>query len=495
MFRFLCLGWLTLLWPGLSVAPLAGDDLVGSRPNIVLVMTDDQGMGDLSCLGNPDLATPHLDRLHARSTRFTDFQVSPTCAPTRAALLSGRHPFRSGVTHTILERERMSLDATTVAQSLSDAGYATGIFGKWHLGDEDAYQPENRGFQESLIHGAGGIGQSYDCSCADAPPNRDDPYFDCVLKQNGRFVRTRGFCTDVFFTAALGWIRERSQAGQPFFAYVAPNAPHGPMIAPDSYKQPFLDAGFDGNTAGRYGMIVNIDDNMGRLMSRLENWQLLDNTVVIFMTDNGQARLRGQRHGEDVPLWTAGLRTGKNSVGAGGTTVPCFWHWRGRLEAGQDIDALAAHIDLFPTLADLAKAELPANGQVEGRSLLPLLTSPEAYWPDRYLFVHQGRWKKGANPDDFRYRNFAVRNARYRLVNNTELFDVHNDPGETTNLIADYPEVVAAMRDAYDLWWEETRPLLINENVPNAEQQPYRVNYERQQQDSGIPDWAVPPLD
>ncbi|MEM7395324.1 MAG: sulfatase-like hydrolase/transferase, partial [Verrucomicrobiota bacterium] len=262
--------------------------LKNSRPNIILVMTDDQGMGDFSCLGNKVLRTPHLDRFYALSTRFTDFQVSPTCAPTRSAIFSGRHEFRNGVTHTIRERERMALSTTTFAQLLVKAGYQTGIFGKWHLGDEDAYQPYSRGFTETFIHGAGGIGQSYPGSCADFPPNREKEgrYFDNVILHNDTIVQTKGFCTDVFFQAALGWIKQRHEAGEPYFAYISPNAPHGPMIAPKKSRQRFDDAGWDSSTAGRYGMIENIDDNFGLLMKKLDTWKAWDNTLVIFMTDN-----------------------------------------------------------------------------------------------------------------------------------------------------------------------------------------------------------------
>jgi len=468
--------------------------LKGLRPNIVLVMTDDQGKGDLSCLGNPVLKTPNLDRLRSLSTRFTDFHVSPTCAPTRSAIMTGRHEFKNGVTHTILERERMTLAATTVPEVLSGSGYATGIFGKWHLGDEEPYQPQNRGFQEVFIHGAGGIGQAYDCSCADAPPNRKNVYFDNVIRHNGRFVQTHGFCTDVFFQAALGWIRHAKDAGKPFFAYITPNAPHGPMIAPDNYKQPFLDAGFDKNTAGRYGMIVNIDDNMGVLLDQLEAWNLQENTLLIFMTDNGQAGRNGKRNGKSVQLFSAGFKTGKGSPYEGGTRVPSFWRWPGVLREGQDIPALSAHIDLFPTFAELAGAKLPPDSQVEGRSLVPLLENPEARWPDRFLFTHVGRWAKGANPDESKFNRCAVRNTRFRLVNNRELYDIRNDPSETTNVIATHPEIVGAMRTAYDQWWTDTRPLMVNESAPNSATRPFFELYEKQLKETGIPEWSAPDL-
>ncbi len=484
---------------GLAMRPerIHAEGLAGSRPNIILVMTDDQGMGDLACMGNPVLHTPNLDRFYAMSTRFTDFHVSPTCAPTRSALLSGRHEFRNGVTHTIKERERMALSTTTFVELLRRSGYQTGIFGKWHLGDEDAYQPYNRGFTEVLIHGAGGIGQAYPGSCADFPPNRDPErrYFDNVLLHNDTIVQTEGFCTDVFFRAALGWIKQQHDARQPFFAYIPTNAPHGPMIAPERYKRRFAEMGWDEQTQGRYGMIENIDDNFGMLMRKLDEWNLWDNTLVIFMTDNGQAGRRGKLNGKPTGIYTAGFKTGKGSPYEGGTHVPAFWYWKGRLGQGVDIPALTAHIDLFKTFCELAGAEIPADIQpIDGRSLLPLLENPGADWPDRKLFVHVGRWDKGADPNDFKYRNCAVRTQRWRFVNNKELYDLSTDPYESTDVAVQHPAVVADLRAAYDTWWAETLPLMVNEDVPYAPHQPQAVRYERQLKERGIPRWNPPGL-
>ncbi len=477
------------------VAVAGADSLAGTRPNIILVMTDDQGMGDLSCLGNDVLKTPHLDRFYGLSTRFTEFHVSPTCAPTRSSIFSGRHEFRNGVTHTIKERERMALSTTTFPELLRKAGYETGIFGKWHLGDEDAYQPYNRGFSKTFIHGAGGIGQSYQGSCADFPPNRTDKYFDCVILDDDTIVQTKGFCTDVFFTAALGWTKEQLESGTPFFTYLTLNAPHGPMIAPQKYKQRFLDLGYDENTAGRYGMIENIDDNFGRLMDKLDHWEAWDNTLVIFMTDNGQAGRAGKRNGKPVSLFTAGFKTGKGSPYEGGTHVPAFWRWKGVLGEGVDINALTAHIDLYKTFCDLAGAEIPSNvQQIDGRTMLPLLEDAKADWPDRELFVHQGRWEKGSDPNLSKYKNCAVRTQRWRFVNNEELYDIPNDPYETTNVADQHPEVVARLRKAYDRWWQETLPLMVNEDAPYAPRQPQAVRYETQKAERGIPDWEVPSL-
>ena len=473
----------------------AADSLRGSKPNIILVMTDDQGMGDLSCMGNNVLRTPHLDRFYQQSTRFTDFHVSPTCAPTRSALLSGRHEFRNGVTHTIRERERMALSTTTIAEVLATANYQTGIFGKWHLGDEDAYQPYNRGFKETFIHGAGGIGQSYPGSCADFPPNqqKEGRYFDNVILHNDTLVQTKGFCTDVFFQAALGWIKKQDESRRPFFALITPNAPHGPMIAPDEYKKRFLDMGYDENTAGRYGMLENIDDNFGLLMEKLDEWKAWENTLVIFMTDNGQAGRGAKKNGKPVKMFTAGFKTGKGSPYEGGTHVPSFWRWKGKLEEAKDIDALAAHIDLFKTLADLAGATIPDNIQpIDGRTLLPLLENPQAAWADRALFVHQGRWGKGDDPNLSKYKNCAVRTAKWRLVNNKELYDIENDPYEKLNVIEEHPQTVSRLRRQFDLWWEETLPLMVNEEVPYAPEQPQAVRYHKQLTERGIPDWKVP---
>ncbi|MBT5928467.1 MAG: arylsulfatase [Verrucomicrobia bacterium] len=472
-------------------------NLKGKRPNVILVMTDDQGMGDLSCMGNPILKTPHLDRFHKMSTRFTDFHVSPTCAPTRSALLSGRHEFRNGVTHTIKERERMALSTTTFPDLLAKAGYQTGIFGKWHLGDEDAYQPYNRGFTETFIHGAGGIGQSYPGSCADFPPNRASKgrYFDNAILQNDTIVQTKGFCTDVFFQAALGWIHQQLNSETPFFAYITPNAPHGPMIAPESYKKRWMDAGWDASTAGRYGMIENIDDQFGLLMEKLDDWNAWENTLVIFMTDNGQAGRSGRLNGKRVPMFTAGFKTGKGSPYEGGTHVPAFWRWKGILGEGIDIPALTSHIDIYKTMIDLAGVSLPEEMQsIDGKSLIPLLENQNPKWEDRALFVHQGRWEKGADPNDSKFKNCAVRTSQWRFVNNKELFDISKDPYEASDVSNNHPEVIAQLRKAYDTWWQETVPLMVNETAPFAESQPQAVRYEKQLKDRGIPDWKPLPF-
>jgi len=498
----------------LAPAPSVQAGLAGSKPNLVLVVTDDQGYPPLAAHGHPWLKTPHLDTLHGESARFTRFLVAPTCSPTRSAIMTGRHPEKNGITHTILERERMTLDATILPQVLKTAGYTSGIFGKWHLGDEAEYQPGKRGFDEVFIHGAGGIGQAYDCSCADAPGNL---YTDPAIRHNGRFVRTEGFCTDVFFTAALGWIKTKAAAKEPFFCYLATNAPHGPFIAPAKNAKRFTDLGFGKEQAGFYGMVENIDENMGRLHAKLAEWGLAESTVVIFMSDNGMTGGGSGQVGKDLapgfPFYNAGMKGLKGSTDEGGARVPFFVRWPGKIEAGREIDRIASHIDVLPTLAALAGARLP-EGQVEGRSLLPLLEGKTDGWEDRYLFNHVCRWPTGADPEDFRDVNFSVRSQKYRYVGargggggkgkgkgkkgaaatpaGPELYDMEADPGQTKNLVAEHPGIAGAMQAAFDRYWTEAIPLMVNESAPMSETKPYHEWYREQEAAGGIPKWEAP---
>ena len=483
-------------------------------PNIILVITDDQGYGPVGQHGHPWIKTPNLNKLYDTSTRFTRFLVSPTCAPTRSALMTGRHPMKNGVTHTILERERMTLKATTLPQVLKQAGYTSGIFGKWHLGDEEPYQPHKRGFDEAFIHGAGGIGQAYNCSCADAPGNK---YFDPIIRHNGSFVKTKGFCTDLFFTAALGWIKAKKDNETPFFAYITTNAPHGPFIAPPKNTKRFTDLGFADKQAGFYGMIENIDENMGRLMGKLKDWNLYKDTILIFMSDNGMTGGGSGRLGQAVakgyPFFNAGMKGLKGSADEGGVRVPFFIRWDDHWKAGRNIGTVSAHIDVLPTLAAIAGIKKLPEEQVEGRSMLPLLTGEKKTLSDsRYLFTHKGRWKTGAEPNNFQWINYAVRNQRYRFVGGgtaisvserqrkkgispkDALFDMLKDPGQRTNVINEHPGVAAKMRAAYNKFWTEARPLMVNESVPMSPTRPFHVWYKQQTQSTGIPHWKAPEL-
>lgn len=450
--------------PQASALPL------GSRPNIVLIITDDQGYGDFACHGNPIIKTPNLDRLHAASVRFTDFQVSPTCSPTRCSIMTGKHEFRSGVSHTILERERMALRAVTLPQVLKTVGYSTGIFGKWHLGDEPEYQPNRRGFDEVFVHGAGGIGQTYPGSCGDAP---DNSYFNPAILHNGKFVKTQGYCTDVFFRQATHWIEQQKERG-PFFAYISTNAPHDPLIVPEKYERLYTDR-VPERTAKYWGMITNIDENVGRLLDQLNAWGIDRDTLVVFMNDNGGT------HG--CKLFNAGMKGQKGSMWLGGTRAASFWSWPGKLQP-RDVNRLAAHIDILPTLAELAGATIPAEaGALDGGSLVPLLKNPSADWPDRYLITHVGRWPKGAVIDDFQYVRAAIRNTNFSLVFTSpneppQLYDLRNDYGQQKNIAGEHPEVLAQLKEKYDQWWREVRPCLdFNEAAEGPSINPFKRLY------------------
>jgi arylsulfatase A-like enzyme len=454
----------------------AHGELAGRRPNIILILTDDQGYGDISTHGNPVLKTPNLDRLHREGARFTDFHVSPTCAPTRAALLTGRHEFRNGVTHTIHERERLVPGAITVTQVLKRAGYSTGIFGKWHLGDEPAYWPDKRGFDEMFIHGAGGIGQTYPGSCGDAPGNT---YFDPSILHNGTFVKTKGYCTDVFFAEAAEWIERVKE--KPFYCHIATNAPHTPLqVKPED--EALYTGKVPPNTAKFFGMVANIDRNVGELLERLKKWGIEENTLVIFMTDNGGTG--------GTAVFNDGMRGRKVTAWLGGTRACSFWRWPGTLPSG-DRKQLTAHIDFFPTLAELAGAKLneAEQRQSEGRSLVPLLEAVDARWADRTLFTHVGRWEKGAEPVTGKYMNCSVRSQRWHLVSAPakpvdkpiwQLFDVSNDYGESRNVAEEHPETVAEMTRAFEGWWESVQPQLVNEKATGPKVNPFKELYWRQ---------------
>jgi arylsulfatase A-like enzyme len=455
----------------LTAAPLALTAQQQMRqPNIILILTDDQGYGDLGCHGNPVIKTPNLDRLHHESVRFTDFHVSPTCAPTRSSLLSGKHEFKNGITHTINERERMSLKTTTIAQVLKSAGYTTGIFGKWHLGDAAPYQPGQRGFDEVFIHGCGGIGQRYEGTCSDAPGNK---YFDPTILHNNVFEKTKGYCTDVFFGQATRWLDEKRKGRTPFFAYITPNAPHAPLDVPENYEAMYKDADIPAASKKFFGMITNIDDNVGHLLAKVKEWGIERDTLVLFMNDNGGTA--------GVRVFNAGMRGQKGTPYQGGTRAAAFFRWPGNLTPA-DVKPLAAHIDIYPTLAELAGAKIPANVKLDGRSLVPLLRNPDAPWADRFIFTHCGRWDKGKAAES-KYARCRVRNGRFSMVNvgkGWELYDLPNDPGETTDVRGKFPADAKKLNDAYDKWWDEILPTLENENATPPAVPPYVELYQKQ---------------
>jgi arylsulfatase len=461
----------------LAFGLLHAETIAGKRPNIIFILTDDQGFGDVSANGNPILKTPNMDRLHDEGVRFLDFHVSPTCAPTRSALHTGRHEFKNGVTHTILERERMTLDAITLPQVLKTAGYTTGIFGKWHLGDEDAYQPEKRGYDEVFIHGAGGIGQHYPGSCGDAPGNM---YSSPFIKHNGKFEKTEGYCTDVFFSQATKWIKS-VKGKQPFYAYIATNVPHAPLQVKDEDLARYKDKTDDLQVAKFFGMLANADDNIGKLLGKLKEWGIEKDTLVVFMNDNGGTA--------GCKVFNAGMRGTKGTPFLGGTRASSFWRWPGTLKPS-DCDRLAGHIDFFPTIAEIAGATLPekAKTQIEGKSLVPLLENQAVtQWPSRTLFTHVGRWAKGVSPETGKYVNCSVRTQDYQLVSVSKknqkewmLFDLRNDHNEEHDIAAANPKIVAEMQDAYERWWESVVPMMVNEKTPLAAENPFWTLYRKQ---------------
>ena len=436
----------------------AADD----RPNIILVITDDQGYGDVGAHGNTMIRTPHLDALHAQSVRLTNFHVDPTCSPTRSALVTGRYSSRTGVWHTIMGRSIVHRDETTFADMLGEAGYATGFFGKWHLGDTAPYRPIDRGFQEAVYHGGGGVGQT--------PDYWGNDYFDDTYWHNGAPKPFEGYCTDVFFDNALRFIEETSgNRSEPFFVYLSTNAPHGPFLVDESYSKPYSDMGVPSPMDKFYGMIENIDDNMGRLSAKLDELGIADNTLLVFMTDNGTAagvtnthptqrvgssnqkllaRAASEAEQGSWQGFNAGMRGRKGSEYDGGHRVPFFVRWPGGdLGAPRDIGNLAAHIDVLPTFADIAGAGSRPDLDWDGASLLPLLRG-EA-WSDRTLVVHSQRIRF---PE--RWRKSSVMTERHRLVNGEELYDITADPGQTKNLADDLPNTVATLREEYDAWWD-----------------------------------------
>ena len=437
--------------------------LAGSKPNILLIMSDDQGYGDLGAHGNTVIKTPNLDFLHKTSARLENFHVSPTCSPTRAALMTGRHPMKGGITHTILERERLDLNEKILPQYLKEVGYTTGIFGKWHLGDETPYQPYNRGFDEVYIHGAGGIGQSYPGSCGDAPNNS---YFNPTLWHNDKFVRTQGYCTDLFFDQAARFIESAHKQNKPFFAYIPTNAPHGPLLTPDYYTNMYQNQKED--VAKYFGMETNIDDNVGRILAKLDTLGLSDNTLVIFLNDNGGV--------QGTKVFNAGMRGSKGSVYLGGTRAMCFWHWPGKIEP-RTVDVPSRHYDIPVTLLELAgvKNETP----VDGRSLVPALEGKKLDWSDRTFVVHSGRWPLG-EVDQNKYNNVAIRQGDWSMVNENgrpkkgakeknepqwSLYNLKDDFGETKNVAAQHPDVVKQLSSTYDQWWKDVRPEMTNEDA------------------------------
>ena len=411
-----------------------GQEPAHRPPNVLFIITDDQGYGDLGCHGNPIIHTPNLDRLHTESTRLTQFHVCPVCSPTRASIMTGRYNYRTGVVDTYIGRSLMHADEVTLAEVLGAHGYRTGIFGKWHLGDNYPLRAMDQGFQEALVHRGGGIGQP-----SDSPGSG---YFNPVLIHNGKEEKHEGYCTDIFANAAMRFIEADQDA--PFFCYLATNAPHSPLEIAEPYAAPYRIAGVKEEVARAYGMIANIDENVGRVLAHLDTLGLRDNTIVIFMTDNGSANPGG------ADSFNAGMRGWKGTVYEGGTRVPFFVRWPSVLGAGRDIDRIAAHIDLFPTMLDACGITVEDGVKRDGVSLMPLLLNPAAAWQDRSLFF---QWHRGDVPEPF--RQCAVRTQQYKLIDGKELYDLEQDAGEQNDIAAAHPGIVARLRAEYEAWYAD----------------------------------------
>jgi arylsulfatase len=439
------------LWGRYGVAPgaQAGEAPGGGRPpNIIFLLTDDQGYGDLSCHGHPFLKTPNFDRLREQSVRFPDFQVSPICSPTRCALMTGRHEYRSGVTHTRGPGQQMDLQAVTIAQVLKSAGYATGLFGKWHLGEPAEYQPFNRGFDESWSYLTGIISEDM--------PAQNRSYFDPILLHRGKHEQTSGYYTDAFFNLAMKWI-DSVRGRQPFFCYLPTGAVHAPSRCSAEYAKLYADQAKTPELAAYFGTMANLDDNLGRLLAQLKAWDLERDTLLIYMSDNGAAVKAGFfKDGAPMTVYNAGMRGGKGSVYQGGTRVPSFWRWPAAFPGGVDVAQLASNVDFFPTIVEITGAKAPAGVQLDGRSLLPLLQNPKADWSDRFVFLHASN--QGGPPEQRKNEGCAVRNGQFSLIDHKHLYDLKADPGQNNDVSAQHAPLVAQMQAAYDQWWSEVAP-------------------------------------
>lgn len=474
------LGTAVLSFYFLFAVALHASSFKSGQPNVVLILADDLGSGDLGFYGNPKVRTPHLDRLAREGTRFEYFYVSPVCSPTRASLMTGRYHFRTGVVDTALGRQSMHPDEVTLAELLREAGYRTGIFGKWHLGDSYPMRPIDQGFEESLVIRTGGTGQLV---CP-----REETNFRPMLLHNGRQTNGKGYTADLFTEAAIRFLSKYRD--RPFFVYLPFNTPHTPLEVPERYYGHYKQVNLEHSEfpasghplAGKadqemiariYGMVENLDANVGRLLAKLDELQLAQDTILIFMSDNGplQARYDPQKGiyldaTNRRPLnarYNRGMLDLKGSVHEGGIRSPFFIRWPDELKPNRSVKAIAAHIDVVPTLLEAFGVPKPSQVKLDGLSLMPLLRNEQTSWPDRNLYF---QWHRGDTPE--LYRAFAVRSQTYKLVqpngaDGTELsmpqpfklFDMRTDPLEMKNVAEDYPEIVQAMREEYERWFRD----------------------------------------
>ncbi|MDF9800701.1 arylsulfatase A-like enzyme [Catalinimonas alkaloidigena] len=426
MLRFKCLAVISLFFAfACDTLPEEEEYPVVNHPNVVLILTDDQGYGDLGIHGNDTIETPVLDNFAKEGVRLDRFFVSPVCAPTRASLLTGRYHLRTGTSWVTGGMEDMQSEEVTLAEMFKQNGYATGCFGKWHNGAHYPRDPLGQGFDEFIGFKAG---HWYN-------------YFDTQLEHNQDSIQTKGFITDVLTDYAINFIEENQS--QPFFCYIPYNAPHGPFQVPDKYFDKYKAKGLDDKLAAIYGMCENIDDNVGRILQRLDELDINENTIVLFITDNGPNTWR----------YNGGMRGRKAHVHEGGVRVPSFIQWDSHLPKGRVIDQITAHIDILPTLYELCQLEPIKTQPLDGISLLPLLIGEKDYLDkDRTIFTHQVNGEIKTYPG-------AVRMPQYRLVmqseNDISLFDMRNDPGETKDLATERKDIVRSLHKDYLRWFSK----------------------------------------
>ena len=431
--------WRLLLGAFMALAAAAVPAMAktASRPNIIVILADDVGYGDIAAHGNPVIQTPNLDRLRSQSVRFRDFHSAPYCTPTRSQLITGRDALANGATLVVAGRSFIRPEIPTMPEMFAAAGYRTGMFGKWHLGDNAPHRPHDRGFQEAKYHLGWGL---------TAAPEMENDYFDGYYRHRGEVKRFNGFCTDFWFDEAMSWMRQQQGKGDPFLCYLPLNAAHGPFWAPKAAAAPY--AKQDPTIAAFYGLIANLDENIGRLEGMLRETGLLENTIVVFLTDNGTAA------GEKV--FNAGMRGRKGDVYDGGHRVPSFVRWPGgALRVGEDISRPAQMQDILPTLLELCAVPASQQAKFDGRSLVPLLRANGGDFADR-KFVVQLHTKKD--------QAVVVWN-QWRWVVGQALYDIVADPGQQQDLAAKHPEIARELGAYYEAWWQQRAPALA-EYVP-----------------------------
>jgi len=422
-----------------------------TKPNVVFILTDDQGYGDLGCTGNKIIETPNIDKLYDESVRFSNFHVGPTCAPTRAGLMTGHYHNSTGVWHTIGGRSLLRKDEVTLAAVLRNNGYKTGIFGKWHLGDNYPYRPHDRGFDEAVVHGGGGIGQT--------PDFWGNDYFNDTYFKNGVSVKYEGYCTDVFFNLGMDFIEKNLE--NPFFCFISANAPHRPLRVEDKYADKYRKL-VPEQMARFYGMIENIDENLGNLRKRLVELGISDNTIFIFMTDNGTADgCKLDQNEYLIEGYNAGMRGKKGSPYEGGHKVPFFLHYpAAAINKGTNIEELTANIDFMPTIIDICDLKNTDNLKFDGVSLVPAIGAKAKYLNKRTIVTDSQRI-----PKPKKWKDSCVMNGRWRLIRGKELYDISIDPEQRTNIAKQFPEVVLELRKEYEGWWKKVSAR-FNEDIP-----------------------------